>query len=43
MEQIQLKKTDISRIIRALSLLEIAEKVDKKDYTRLYKKLYKLL
>jgi rhamnogalacturonyl hydrolase YesR len=43
MVKIQLKKTDISRLLRGLSLLEIKEEIRKEDYIRLYKKLFKLL
>jgi hypothetical protein len=39
MKTIKLKKTDISRILRALSLLEIKKEIKKEDYIRLYKKL----
>jgi hypothetical protein len=40
MIKVKLKKTDISRILRALSLLELREEIPKKEYIRLYKKLY---
>ena len=43
METIKLKKTDISRILRGLSLLDINGEIKKIDYTRLYNKLYNLL
>ena len=43
MKTVKLKSIDISRILRALSLLEIKREIPKMDYIRLYKKLFRKL
>ena len=43
MKTIKLKKMDIDRILRGLSLLELEGNIKKKDYKRLYKRLFPLL
>ncbi len=41
MEEIKLKKTDISIILRGLEALYVAYGINKKDYERLFRKLKK--
>ncbi len=43
MKTLRLKKMDIDRILRGISLLEIKGEIKKKDYQRLYKILFKKL
>ena len=43
MENFKLKKTDISRILRGLYLLEINGEIRKGDYKRLYKRFFEKL
>lgn len=40
MINLKFKKTDISRILRGLSLLELKGEIRKEDYKRLYNKLF---
>ncbi len=43
MEIIKLKRIDISRILRGLSLLELKGEIPKKEYIRLHKRFFKRL
>lgn len=43
MVKINLKKTDIDRILRALGFFEMHEKIDRENYKRLFKKLFRSL